>query len=129
MARMVLLHHTDDPRQPDHFDWFIQRPGEEDALPDDRRLVSFRTLARPDDPLARVFAIQPMTDHRAAYLDFEGEIAGGRGRVKRVATGWVSRLESAPDHLFIAGEWEGAGAASGLWRVARTGPVWIATRG
>lgn len=128
MARMVILEHTPPGADP-HFDWLIQRPGEEDARPDDRRLWAFRALVRPDDPGALVLALQRADDHRVRYLDFEGELSGGRGSVRRVATGWVWRRDEAPDGLLIAGEFEGPGAAAGAWKLAPLGGArWFARR-
>ncbi len=37
--------------------------------------------------LARAVAAQRIGDHRRAYLDYEGEVLRGRGRVNRVAAG------------------------------------------
>lgn len=38
-----------------------------------------------------------LDDHRRVYLDYEGEISGGRGAVKRIAVGvWTGNLRLAP---------------------------------
>lgn len=80
MMRSVVLEH----RLPDgsrHFDWMIERPdpGVE------RRLWTWRTEARPDR--VEAFAGEQIGNHRVVYLEFEGELSGGRGRVTRVAAG------------------------------------------
>lgn len=64
-----------------HYDWMIEEEGNE-------RLVCFRVMVRVDelDRGAR-FEGERLADHRREYLEFEGEISGGRGRVKRVAAG------------------------------------------
>ncbi len=43
-----------------------------------------------------------IADHRKAYLDFEGEIAGGRGRVKIWDAGTYELEEERPDLIRIA---------------------------
>ena len=71
----------------------IERPGDAG----EHRLVTFRTTA---DPLeARDgFSAVCIADHRAAYLEFEGDIGGGRGRVRRVWSVWagLARHEASP---------------------------------
>jgi hypothetical protein len=116
MLRTVVLEH----RLPDgdsHFDWMIERsgPGE------DRRLITWRTECRPD--LVLEFRGERIGDHRAAYLEFEGELSGGRGQVVRVASGRVSWLCQDEREVRVRVEWSGganvryAGAfgAGGAW--------------
>jgi hypothetical protein len=68
-----------------HFDLMIQTaPGSP--------LSTWRLAAWP--PPARA-AAQKLPDHRVAYLTFEGEISGGRGRVRRVEQG-TCRVQSVP---------------------------------
>lgn len=64
-----------------HYDWMIEEEGNEG-------LVCFRVMVRVD-ALARGerFEGERLADHRRAYLAYEGEISGGRGRVMRVAAG------------------------------------------
>ncbi len=89
MMRTVVLEHT----LPDgsrHFDWMVERPdhgrgGEEGGSGGEHRLATWRTSCRPDR--AAGFEGEQIGDHRAFYLDFEGELTGGRGRVERVASG------------------------------------------
>lgn len=82
MLRFVLLKHT----APDgawHFDWMIEtRPS---AGPDDRSLLTFRTSSLPTESAA--FDARRIADHRAHYLDFEGDLGQARGRVDRIAAG------------------------------------------
>ena len=42
-----------------------------------------------------------LDDHRLAYLDFQGPIAGGRGSVNRVDHGTYQVLEEHAEHLDI----------------------------
>lgn len=60
-------------------------------------LVTFRVQDRPDSADISAFAAQRIGDHRRVYLDFEGDVSGGRGRVERVAAGVVERLSEGAD--------------------------------
>ncbi len=95
-SRTVLLRHTlRDPCFPGsalhHYDWMIER-----GSPEEHRLVTFRVGERIDQP-DRSFTAAKIPDHRAAYLDFEGDIPGGRGAIERVAAGICRSLEIAHD--------------------------------
>lgn len=81
MGRWVLLEHT----LPDgarHYDWLIDPDGRPETP-----LMSFRTMARVDRPGEGGFEAERIHDHRRVYLEYEGEISGGRGSVRRVAAG------------------------------------------
>lgn len=88
-AAWVLLRH-DLPSGDWHFDWLLERPGRPDAP-----LVSFRTLSRPDLDAGPLRATRT-PDHRRAYLTYEGEVSGDRGRVSRIASGVVLALDESP---------------------------------
>lgn len=45
--------------------------------------------------------------HRAAYLDFQGDIGGNRGRVRQVLSGEVLDLDAADRLLRLAVRWGG----------------------
>lgn len=77
--RTVLLRHTL-PDGTEHYDWLTQ-PAPEAPL------VAFRVIERIDLPACVAFTAQRIPDHRPVYLDYEGEVSGGRGHVTRVATG------------------------------------------
>lgn len=80
MGRWVLLRHE----LPDgswHYDWMLDPGTQPDA-----GLVSFRVMVRVDD-WAQGFDAQRLAAHRRAYLQYEGEVSDGRGRVERVAGG------------------------------------------
>lgn len=82
MLRFVVLRHT----KPDgswHFDWMIEI--RRSAGPGDRSLLTFRTTAVPTETPA--FEAERIADHRAHYLDFQGDIGQGRGRVTRIVAG------------------------------------------
>lgn len=85
---MVLLRH-DLPDGSWHYDWLLE-PASAAAAPggpDARVLLAFRVAKRLDVDPPREFPAERLPDHRRLYLDYEGEIAGGRGRVTRVAAG------------------------------------------
>lgn len=85
---MVLLRH-DLPDGSWHYDWLLE-PASAAAAPvgpDARVLLAFRVANRLDAGPPREFPAERLPDHRRLYLDYEGEIAGGRGRVTRVAAG------------------------------------------
>lgn len=85
MPRFVVLKHTmpaDSERQ-DHFDIMFEHDG------------VLLTWASPhlisnqfDGNCTRLF------DHRLHYLEFEGEVSGDRGEVKRVASGMYDAIDS-----------------------------------
>jgi len=85
MARFVVLRH-DCPDGSWHLDWMIQRtdPAADPARP----LLSFRVGFSPLE--ADEFDAQRIADHRAVYLDYDGEISGGRGSVTRLTSGSAS---------------------------------------
>ncbi|MEO1007932.1 MAG: hypothetical protein AAFX79_05160 [Planctomycetota bacterium] len=117
----VLLRH-DLPDGTRHFDWMLA------AEPDpDSPLVTFRVEERIDrGPPA--FRAERLADHRRRYLDYEGPISGGRGRVSRVASGECT-IRGLGDHeidlLISLDRLEGPlrGIALGddraLWRFSR----------
>jgi hypothetical protein len=55
-------------------------------LPDRERLAAWRLYENPCRVDAPIRA-ERIGDHRRAYLDYEGEITGGRGRVRRLDRG------------------------------------------
>ena len=91
MLRTVVLEHT----LPDgsaHFDWMIEHPD----LPHERPLLTWRTADRPDR--ADAFVAEAINPHRALYLCYEGPLSGGRGHVRRVASGraeWIHRHDDS----------------------------------
>lgn len=118
--RTVILRHT----LPDgswHHDWLVERA--------DLALVpTWRTgHHRPDDPTSESFEAERIGDHRAVYLDYEGEVSGGRGSVQRLATGTIIETEGGTqwgkDSIVLSADFDGrvvgfVGRAveGGLWR-------------
>lgn len=113
---MVLLRH-DLPDGSSHYDWLIGRGGP-------GMLLSFRVARRIDSARCRAFRAQRIADHRRLYLAYEGEVSGGRGRVRLVAAG-PGRVEvETAERVVVVGSFgqrvgrcrfEGRPAADGLW--------------
>lgn len=83
---VILRHQTDD--EASHFDWMFAR---ED--PPTTTLLTFRTSLFPfTNPIGESISLQPILDHRIAYLTYEGRISEGRGCVKRIGEGWYRRI-------------------------------------
>lgn len=86
-----------------HIDWMLAT----DQAPESP-LLTFRLVRsvhslEPGESLAAT----RLTDHRHAYLEYEGEVSGGRGRVKRVSSGFV-------EEAAMTGEKTGTGEAGGI---------------
>lgn len=96
MARFVVLRH-DCPDGSWHLDWMIQRS--DPAVDPSRPLLSFRVGVSP--LAADRFEAERIGDHRAAYLDHEGEVSGGRGSVTRVSSGRALITALDPDRIEI----------------------------
>ncbi len=107
VASVILRHDTPDGGE--HLDWMI--------LLESGWFMTFRTDTRPDQAPGR-FEAKRLVDHRAAYLDFEGEISGGRGRVTRMARGEVRLLEFADERVVVEG-WYAGKDGTGLRKPAR----------
>ncbi len=115
--RWVLLRH-ELPGGEWHYDWMIQRSDEAGAP-----LLTFRVFVRPDDAAVREFAAERLGDHRAVYLEYEGEVSGGRGRVDRVTAGAVESLRESADRVDVrlagVGEWRGVRVEGAGWEFRR----------
>lgn len=78
-----LLHELPDGSQ--HVDWMIAQDSRGEAP-----LATFRLPQRLDELLeGEHLRAERLPDHRPLYLRYEGPIAGGRGRVRRLAEGIV----------------------------------------
>jgi hypothetical protein len=87
MPRFVILEH-DHPAL--HWDFMLQ------AGP---MLRTWRLSAppTPDQPVEAVATF----DHRAVYLDYEGEVSGNRGVVRRWDEGHFDWLEDTPNRIAV----------------------------
>ncbi len=83
----VILEHTT--RTGRHYDWLLADPTNP-AGP----LWTARTMVSPLHWMqAKCWDLEPIQPHRRAYLDYQGPISGGRGRVIQVDRGWfISRM-------------------------------------
>lgn len=101
-SRFVVLLHQPGLRlertgQP-HFDWMFQWQG-------GLRTWSTSCIDLWNDSGSIELACEVLPEHRLDYLDYEGEVSGGRGTVTRQAAG-VYRLIANRDDLFhVAIQW------------------------
>jgi hypothetical protein len=107
MPRFVLLYHDCPPARElaSHWDFMLEagdvlRTWRLEQLPANWKSARERTAAKFD--ACPVLAAENMIvatqlgEHRHAYLDYEGEVSGGRGNVIRVSAGtYVMKLGSA----------------------------------
>jgi hypothetical protein len=89
MPRFALLEHR---RDGIHYDFLLETaPGG----PLRTWAIDAEVVAGKDLP-ARALA-----DHRALYLDYEGEVSGGRGTVRRLDGGEFETIEWADDRVRV----------------------------
>ncbi|HUU43910.1 MAG TPA: DNA polymerase ligase N-terminal domain-containing protein [Planctomycetota bacterium] len=86
MPRFVVLEHTRDSGS--HFDLMLEEGG---------ALLTWSFEGFP----ATGMSCRCLFDHRLRYLDYEGDIGGGRGTVKRVDSGTFDMLARMDDCLYI----------------------------
>ena len=89
MPRFVILRHEMPPgsERRTHWDFMLER---EDVL---------WTWALPQPPSeGRAVPAIRLADHRKAYLDYEGDVSGARGRVERFDQGDFDILDVRRDH-------------------------------
>jgi len=88
MPRFTILFH-DKPGEP-HYDLLLEWG---DVL---------RTWAIASPPESDVtLDAQPLPDHRMIYLDYEGEVLGGRGTVEQWDTGQFEIIEETEKRLVV----------------------------
>jgi hypothetical protein len=100
----------------DHYDWMFEVDG---------HLLTWASDQWCDVTQAAVMAALPLPPHRLAYLDYEGEISGNRGTVRRVEAGTHRLLDVALDRYTFAVQGDRTGnvtfyrtAPSGSWAIA-----------
>lgn len=81
MQRFVILHHQKSVVDESHWDVML----ETDGVLRTWALVPPYDSRQPTQPFS--VSAKRLPDHRLAYLDYEGDISGGRGTVKRIDTG------------------------------------------
>lgn len=83
--RFVLLHHRDWPGHAEHYDLMLQTALGED---DDATVLETYSSLENVLPDGRVpMALRLEKPHRRKYLDYQGAVSGGRGRVLRIDAG------------------------------------------
>jgi hypothetical protein len=122
---VLLLHELADGSS--HYDWMVEVPGGTVAV-GGAGLMTFRVAVRIDGDGVKGFSAERLGDHRAVYLDYEGPISGGRGRVARVAAGEVEGVrECGCGRVEVCGRWSGEGGAwgeRGAWVGVPVGRKW-----
>jgi hypothetical protein len=86
MPAFVVLEHVKDTER--HFDLMLEQG---------RVLLTFSFAEFPASPAT----CRRLFDHRLAYLDFEGTMEDGKGRVARVESGRFDLLNLAPDAICV----------------------------
>jgi hypothetical protein len=81
--RFVIHHHV--LGRAEHWDWMLE---------DGPVLATWQVEAAPEVAACRAVRARRIADHRLAYLDYAGEVSGGRGTVEIVEAGSYV-LESA----------------------------------
>jgi hypothetical protein len=87
--RFTISHHTG-AKEGDHFDLLLEQGD------------SLRTFRLKAAEFQAPQAAVPIPDHRKLYLDYEGPISSGRGRVRVVETGTYEIDEWAEDRIQVA---------------------------
>jgi len=99
MLRTVVLRH-ELPDGSHHFDWLVEpSPPGPSPDPDERSLLAWRLAAPLHEAGTAVLHATRLPPHRRLYLEYEGTLSGGRGRVERLAEGWAERLEDGPESM------------------------------
>jgi hypothetical protein len=107
MPHFVLLYHDCPPHytRPSHWDLMLEegdvlRTWALERLPREWRQAHARTAnAHPNCPAAAEgndVAAEQLGDHRRDYLEYEGEVSGDRGWVRRVAAGTYTSAAESP---------------------------------
>jgi hypothetical protein len=92
MPRFVILRHETPPgyERPSHWDLMLESGG------------VLRTWALAKEPVVgSTQTVEPLGDHRIAYLDYEGPVSGGRGTVSRCDEGEYVVVEDSPARLQV----------------------------
>jgi hypothetical protein len=76
--------------RPSHFDLMVEQQ---------TNLRTWELKDWPDESV--VVEAMRLADHRKAYLEFEGPISGGRGKVKRIKQGVVTKFVKVDSSLSI----------------------------
>ena len=106
---VVLLEHVC-PGQPVHVDWMIAKDHGGHGP-----LTTYRIKTRLDAMASGGSqSLEPLADHRPRYLRCDGPLSGGRGDVRRLASG---RAWSGADEDTLIVQWKTGPAAGRLQRI------------
>ena len=78
-SRFVILHHV--VAGGEHWDLMLEHGGV---------LLTWQLVREPVDVASLPIPAKRIADHRSAYLEYEGPVSGGRGKVVRVDQGIVN---------------------------------------
>lgn len=132
LPRFALLRHEcpADYRDGPHWDLMLERTD----LDAEHRLATWSLLRLPTQWTGRssqaadsqAASAVRLPDHRAAYLEYEGPISGGRGVVARVAGGTMEWVEAC--EALVVVRLHGASPFVGEWELRRgVGDDWTLT--
>lgn len=100
----------------DHYDWMFEVDGQ---------LLTWASEQWSAATQPVEFAALPLPPHRLAYLDYEGEVSGNRGTVRRVEAGTHRLLDVSNDRFVFNVQGDRTGtltvyrtAPSGSWGIA-----------
>ena len=123
MPRFVVLHHETPPGYP--------RPSHYDLMLECGELQSggaLRTWALPGLPEVETEIVaEELAPHRLAYLDYEGEVSGDRGKVTRVVAGEYVTLEETANLLRIKIAGQNLAGEMLLVRASQEARSWLVT--
>ncbi|MCL2646262.1 MAG: hypothetical protein FWD61_04545 [Phycisphaerales bacterium] len=105
MRFVVLLHERHGEGGGAHYDFFLEVPGRE-------KLMAWRVSRGPEEwgkVDDKELGVERIADHRKVYLEYEGEISGGRGTVKRVAEGVARVVKMTEKEIRVRVEGKGVG--------------------
>ena len=87
MARFVILEH-DYPAL--HWDFMLEK---------EAALRAWRLTRSPEE--SGPIDVEPLADHRLAYLEYEGPVSGNRGSVRRFDRGEYALVEETPHRIEV----------------------------
>ncbi len=127
-VRFVILHHQ--PNHREHSDSASNDPPKQFDEHWDLMIEMSETLATwqlQQNPLTNKstpIAAKQIANHRKAYLDYEGPISRGRGKVQRIEQGWCKIIEAKPTHWLLNLEGNQLNGQYELVRLNDAGWIW-----
>lgn len=90
IKRAAISRHTGHPEKADHFDFFIE---------DNDSLITFSLDRDVSLNLVEDLYVTRLENHRPRYLDYEGEISGGRGHVTIIHRGFLFAADASANRV------------------------------